>query len=108
MITRPISDVQRLFHAAGIQSVLTPASGGNPASLAGYYPCDKPPVFGFGFPSISNASTATGPVSKKSTIFNVVPSALVLSATGNNCTASIQGSDEFGFWLVGQGKYISG
>lgn len=112
VIFGPVVSVQAMFDAAGIQSVIT----GNLTtgrSLTGYYPCDNPPQFGWGFPSINNATSArantSSPVSHSSTIFNVLPSQLAQNSTGNNCTASIHGTDEFGIgvdtiWIVGQGE----
>jgi hypothetical protein len=103
--------VGALFDAAGIQSVTTPgnAAAGIPTTLTGFYPCDSPPTLGFGFPSISNATTASqnsgSPISHSSTIFNILDSQLAENSTDGNCTASIQGTDAFGeIWLVGQGE----
>jgi hypothetical protein len=74
VIFGPIDSIQALFDAAGIQSVLRP---GSPTTLDGYFPCAHPPEIGFGFPSISNATSAqadpSSPVSHLSTIFNIVP-----------------------------------
>ncbi|KAF4630113.1 hypothetical protein G7Y89_g8027 [Cudoniella acicularis] len=111
----PLEGVQAFFDAAGIQSVLHPSTTADvPTTLDGYFSCSNPPTLGFGIPSISNASAASrdphSPVSHMSTIFNVLPSQLVQNSTGDNCTASIHGTDEWPFWLIGQvffqGKYI--
>ena len=110
VIFGPIDSVQALFDAAGIQSVLHP---GSPTTLDGYFPCANPPELGFGFPSISNATSAqadpSSPVSRFSTIFNILPSQLAESSTDGNCTAVIHGTDQFGsgpgaIWIVGQGE----
>ncbi|TAQ83813.1 hypothetical protein B7494_g7863 [Chlorociboria aeruginascens] len=95
-------------------TVMFGASPEDPTTLDGYFSCSNPPTLGFGIPSISNASQASqdpsSPVSHTSTIFNVLSSQLVQNSTGDNCTASIHGTDEFPFWLIGQvffqGKYI--
>lgn len=86
----PTSDVQNIFQAAGIQAV------SDPNGITGYYACDQPPQIGVSF----NGQN-----------FNIEPSALAFSQNGNNCTASVHGSDSFGGqWLVGQawfqGKYV--
>jgi hypothetical protein len=101
-----------MFDAAGIQSVLTPNTTTDTyPTLSGYYPCDSPPELGFGFPSITNASTEreqyNGNYTHYSTIYEVLPEPLAFVTTGNNCTCSIYGTTEFGnFWLVGQGQSI--
>jgi hypothetical protein len=105
---RPLDSVQTLFDAAGVQSVLTPSSApGAPSILTGYFACDNPPTIGFGFPSTGNATAAaknaSSPVSHQSKVFNILPSQLVSNQTGNNCTASVVGTNEFPFWLIGQG-----
>jgi hypothetical protein len=103
----PIDSVQILFDVAGIQSVLTE---GNPSILTGYFSCSNPPTVGFGLPSTGNASAAAASkspiISHKSTIFDILPSQLVSNQTGDNCTSSIVGTDEFPFWLVGQGMCL--
>ncbi|KAE9373114.1 acid protease [Stipitochalara longipes BDJ] len=117
VIIGPVDGVQAMFDAAGIQSVLTPNQTTDTfPELTGYYPCDNPPNFGFGLPSITNATSAkqhhNQTISHQSTIFEILPEALKFNSTGNNCTASIFGNDEFGngFWLIGQtffqGRYI--
>ncbi|KAG0646502.1 hypothetical protein D0Z07_7451 [Hyphodiscus hymeniophilus] len=115
VIFGPVDDVAALFDAAGLQYLIVNSTNpAVPTTLTGYYPCDQPPPFGFGFPSISNATTASENgnrnVSHESTVFNVLPSQLLQNGTGNNCTASIHGTDEFGGWIVGQaffqGKYV--
>lgn len=102
--------MQNLFEAAGIQSVLATVDGSR--TLTGYYACAHPPQLDFGFPSISNATAARSdprsPVSRSSTIFNVLQ--LAENSTDGNCTAVIHGTDEFGsgpgaVWLVGQGEW---
>lgn len=90
VIFGPSSQVRDVFDAAGVK--YTQDSNG----ITGYYACDKPPQIGLSF-SGSN--------------FNVAPEALAFKTNGNNCTASIHGTDNFGdIWLVGQaffqGKYI--
>lgn len=103
----PIDSVQNLFDAAGIQSVLTQ---GSPSTLTGYFSCSNPPTMGFGIPSTGNATAAAAKhdplISHKSTVFNILPSQLISSQNGDNCTASIVGTDEFPFWLIGQGVYL--
>lgn len=86
----PTSAVKSVFKAAGIQAV------SDKNGVTGYYACDKSPKIGISF----NGQN-----------FNIEPSALAFSRNGNNCTASVHGSDSFGGqWLVGQawfqGKYI--
>jgi hypothetical protein len=80
--------------------------------LTGYYPCDKPPNLGFGFPSITNATTAreehNRTISHHNIIFDMLPEALAFITTENNCTASIYGSDEYPGFLVGQGQFVPG
>jgi hypothetical protein len=104
---RPIDSVQKLFDTAGIQSVLTP---GSPSILTGYFSCSNPPTVGFGIPSTGNATAAAARndpiISHKSKIFNILPSQLISNQTGDNCTSSITGTDEFPFWLIGQGTYL--
>lgn len=90
VIFGPTSQVRSIFDAAGIQ--YTTDSNG----ITGYYACDKPPQIGISF-SDSN--------------FNIASEALAFKKNGNNCTASIHGTNNFGdTWLVGQaffqGKYI--
>jgi len=100
-----------MFDATGVQSVLTPNTTADTSStLTGYYPCDDPPDLGFGFPSKTNATTASqehsSNTSHHSTIFNMLPEALVYSTSGNDCTASIYGTDGFGeLWIIGQGLF---
>lgn len=86
----PTDAVKSVFQAAGIQAVE------NQNGVTGYYACDQPPQIGVSF----NGQN-----------FNIEPSALAFASNGNNCTASVHGSDSFGGqWLVGQawfqGKYI--
>ncbi|KAH8682827.1 aspartic peptidase domain-containing protein [Tricladium varicosporioides] len=111
-VVGPINAVTEIFNATGIQGVLQNTTEG--PILTGYFPCDKPPTVGFSFPSQTNASTATGSISKNSTIFNI-PSSLwaVKNNGGNNCTAVMSGQDYStypGLWVVGQpffqGRYI--
>jgi pepsin A len=101
-----------MFDATGVQSVLTPNTTADTYPLlTGYYPCDKPPELGFGFPSITNATTAkqehNSTISHYSTIYDMLPEALAFATNGNNCTASIFGSDEYGGWLIGQGQLVA-
>lgn len=102
-INRPTASVQKLFDAAGIQSVADPNAG----TLTGYFSCSKPPTVGLGLPSADNATEAAASgsttISHKSTIFNILPSQLISNQDGDNCTSSIVGTDDFPFWLVGQG-----
>lgn len=100
----PVASVQAIFKAAGIQYVTNNGSNGTPTTVDGYYPCDQPPKLGFAFPSASQAGT--GKASKTSTIFNIDSVPLAQTMNGNNCTAILHGTDEFSFWLVGQGKYL--
>jgi hypothetical protein len=113
LLARPIAGVQAMFDAACIQSILTPNQTADTLpQLTGYYPCDSPPNLGFGFPSFTNATTAkevhNHTISHQSTIFEMLPEALAFNSTGNNCTASIFGTDEFGngFWLIGQSEFV--
>jgi len=90
VIFGPTSQVQSLFQQAGIHAVQD--SNG----ITGFYACNAPPTIGLKFGSRN---------------FNILPAALAFSQNGNNCTASIHGTDEFGeMWLFGQaffqGKYI--
>ncbi|KAF3056820.1 aspartic peptidase domain-containing protein [Trichoderma sp. SZMC 28012] len=90
VIFGPTSQVKTLFQKAGIQAVT------NSNGITGYYACDAPPTIGLAFGGNN---------------FNILPEALAFSQNGNNCTASIHGTSEFGSqWLVGQaffqGKYI--
>jgi hypothetical protein len=79
--------------------------------LTGYYTCDNPPELGFGFPSITNATTAkeehNSTTSHHSALYEMLPKALAFATTGNNCTASIYGTDEYSGWLMGQGQFVS-
>jgi hypothetical protein len=106
---RPIAEVQAVFDAAGIRSVLNNSTDPTvPTTLDGYYSCDSPPQVGFGFPSITDATAArsnsSSPVSHQSTIFNVLPAALALpgQSHGEECISSIRGTDEFSIWILGQ------
>lgn len=106
----PLASVQTLFDAAGIQSVVVPNTTADaPTTLTGYYSCSNPPKLGFGFPSASDTAAAranySSPVSKFSTIFNILESQLAESKNGDNCTAVIHGTDQFDVWLVGQGEF---
>lgn len=90
VIFGPTSQVKTLFQKAGIQAVQ------NSNGITGYYACDAPPTIGLAFGGNN---------------FNILPEALAFTQNGNNCTASIHGTSEFGSqWLVGQaffqGKYI--
>lgn len=83
--------------------------GLNATMVTAYYPCDSPPTFGFGLPSLDNV-TAEYPESK---LFNVLDSALVQERNGTECEMIVHGVDTLdtrGFWLVGQpffqGKYV--
>lgn len=92
--------MRRIFTALDIPSYeqVGDAATNTPSYLFGYYPCDKPPTAGFA-------------VGNESTIFNIAPTAWNAADNGNNnCTATLQGTDGFPFWLVGQaffqGKYV--
>ncbi|KAM0458576.1 hypothetical protein ACHAPV_005968 [Trichoderma viride] len=90
VIFGPSSQVKTLFQQAGIQAVQ------NSNGITGYYACNAPPTIGLAF----NGKN-----------FNILPEALAFTQNGNNCTASIHGTTDFGSqWLVGQaffqGKYI--
>lgn len=92
VIFGPKRDVQKIFKAAGITSKNTGTT------IEGHYNCAKPPTVGFNLGGKN---------------FNIVPKALAFKQDdkGQNCTASIFGSDDFGgSWLVGQaffqGRYI--
>lgn len=82
--------MKSLFSKAGIQAVQTQNG------ITGYYKCSAPPTIGF---SIGGKN------------FNVLPGALAFQKNGDNCTASVHGTNSFGgSWLVGQaffqGRYI--
>ncbi|PMD39253.1 acid protease [Hyaloscypha variabilis F] len=112
----PIDAVTSLFNATGIQGVLQSTPDG--PLLTGYFPCDKPPTVGFGFPSASDAAAAannsTSSVSKKGSIFNIPTNQWAAANNGNNnCTAVLSGANVpniTGLWVVGQaffqGLYI--
>ncbi|KAK5992341.1 Aspartic protease [Cladobotryum mycophilum] len=90
VIFGPTSQVKSLFQQAGIHAVQ------DSHGVTGYYACDAPPTIGLAFGGKN---------------FNVLPEALAFKRNGNNCTASVHGSNAFGGqWLVGQaffqGKYI--
>ncbi|KAE8445245.1 hypothetical protein EG329_013617 [Mollisiaceae sp. DMI_Dod_QoI] len=111
-IVGPIEAVSSIFEATGIQGVLQNSSSGQ--QLVGYFPCDSPPTVGFSFPSQSNASTATGTISKNGKLFDIPTSVWAAVDNGdNNCTAVISGQDTAAFpglWVVGQpffqGRYF--
>lgn len=87
VIFGPTTQVIAMFKAAGMQY-----SQGRNGAVTGYYPCSSPPSLGFRFPAGSSGTN-----------FNVVPAALAYKKNGNNCTAVIQGTSNFGNqWLVGQ------
>ncbi|QPH02360.1 hypothetical protein C2857_006569 [Epichloe festucae Fl1] len=90
VIFGPTEQVSHLFQKAGIEAAR--AQNG----ITGYYRCSAPPKIGF---SLGGRN------------FNVLPEALAFAKEGDNCTASVRGSDAFGNnWLVGQpffqGRYI--
>lgn len=90
IIFGPTRQVRRVFDAAGVK--YTEDSNG----ITGYYSCSSPPTIGFVFGGKT---------------FNILPSALAFKKDGDNCTASVHGTTNFGNnWLVGQaffqGKYI--
>lgn len=90
VIFGPTSQVTNLFKKAGIQAVRTQNG------ITGYYKCSAPPVIGL---SLGGKN------------FNILPEALAFAKNGDNCTASVHGSNAFGgAWLVGQaffqGRYI--
>lgn len=91
VIFGPTNTVSRVFKAAGITGKRT--SSGN---LEGHYSCSKTPTVGF---SIGGKN------------FNIDPKALAFKKDGDDCTASLIGTSNFGgTWLVGQaffqGRYI--
>ncbi|KAG5927796.1 hypothetical protein E4U42_001765 [Claviceps africana] len=90
VIYGPLEKVNDLFNAAGVQ-VVRSASG-----ITGYYDCRSPPKIGFAL---------------SGTTFEIAPEALALAKDGNNCTASVKGTNAFGpWWILGQpffqGRYI--
>ena len=96
----PISAVQDLFDAAGIQGVTQTLSGCTKV-LTGYYPCASPPTVGFKFPAGADGK-----------VFDILGSAFEEADDGaGNCTAIVAGIDFGpGIWIVGQawfqGKYV--
>lgn len=102
-----MESVQKLFDVAGIESVVSPGGDNAPTTLTGYFNCSSPPTLGFNVPSADNATAALlrrgSSVSLASSTFNILPNQLVQYQDGDNCTASIQGTTQFPFWLVGQG-----
>ena len=107
VIFGPVDSVATMFDDADIQYFVDNST--DITTLTGYYPCENPPKFGFGFPSISDATSARqiarSPVGHNSTIFDVLPTQLAQNRSGNNCTASIQGPSQYGniCWVDGQG-----
>lgn len=103
--------MKELFDAAGIQSVYRRNSNSLITTLDGVYPCDTPPLFGFGFPSELDAVEArnaqSSAVSHKTSIFRIFPEALVENSDNQgNCTASIHGIDHGeDSWILGQGLF---
>jgi pepsin A len=90
VIFGPTNQVSKIFSQAGIHAVQT-ANG-----ITGYYNCSAPPEIGF---------------SLGGTNFNILAKALAFAKNGDNCTASVHGTNAFGnSWLVGQaffqGRYI--
>lgn len=86
----PTSVVSKVFKAAGIKPVQTENG------IQGHYSCSKPPVVGF---SLGGQN------------FNINPNALAFESSGDDCTASLIGTNSFGStWLLGQaffqGRYI--
>ncbi|KAL6904512.1 aspartic peptidase domain-containing protein [Trichoderma evansii] len=107
----PIELVKEVFDAAGIQSIYRHNNDTLTTTLDGIYPCDTPPLFGFGFPSESDAfearSAQSSAISHESSIFNIFPDALAEYSDGQgNCAASIHGIDhEEDSWILGQGFF---
>ncbi|KAJ4158329.1 uncharacterized protein LMH87_008861 [Akanthomyces muscarius] len=92
VIFGPKEAVKKLFKAAGITAKNTGST------IEGHYDCAKPPTVGFNLGGKN---------------FNIDPKALAFKQDekGNDCTASIFGTADFGSnWLVGQaffqGRYI--
>ncbi|OAA39507.1 aspartyl protease [Beauveria brongniartii RCEF 3172] len=90
VIFGPTSVVREVYKSAGITEVST-ANG-----IEGHYSCSNPPVIGFNLGGKN---------------FNIDPKALAFKKEGDNCTASLMGTEDFGtIWLVGQaffqGRYI--
>ncbi|KAM3512508.1 hypothetical protein MY11210_003851 [Beauveria gryllotalpidicola] len=90
VIFGPTSVVSKVYKAAGIKEVST-ANG-----IEGHYSCSNSPAVGFNLGGKN---------------FNIDPKALAFKKEGDNCTASLMGTDDFGsMWLVGQaffqGRYI--
>ncbi|KAF2670570.1 acid protease [Microthyrium microscopicum] len=91
--TGPISVVQQIFEATGIQGIMVNEAGCLP-TLVGYYPCNEPPVVGYSFPPESTLANQTVGVSKRSSIFNIPVEAFKFKDNGNNnCTAIVSGQD---------------
>ncbi|OAA50332.1 aspartic protease precursor [Metarhizium rileyi] len=91
VIFGPTSKVRDLFEQAGIEAVQAESGVVN-----GYYNCSASPVVGFSFEDAN---------------FDIIPEAMAFAREGENCTATIHGTDAFGDnWLVGQaffqGRYV--
>ncbi|TQV94532.1 hypothetical protein V2A60_005572 [Cordyceps javanica] len=90
VIFGPTSVVSKVFKAAGIKQV-TVENG-----IQGHYSCSNAPTIGFNLGGKN---------------FNIDPKALAFKKDGDDCTASLLGTTDFGnTWLVGQaffqGRYI--
>lgn len=90
VIFGPSSVVSQVFKAAGIKEVSTQNG------IEGHYSCSSSPTVGF---SLGGKN------------FNIDPKALAFKTDGDDCTASLFGTGNFGStWLVGQaffqGRYI--
>lgn len=110
VIWGPFDTVQRMFDAAGVESVVFPPTGEFPGTvIQGSYACASPPEFGFSFPSTQNR-TAAGQNDSSGTVFNILPEALAASKEGENCTTILKGVTDMDIWIIGQpfyqGKYV--
>ncbi|PVI07960.1 acid protease [Periconia macrospinosa] len=115
VIWGPIDTVQEMYKRAGIEWEIIPPTNTFPGKIIqGSYPCASPPTFGFGFPSTQNitdaAQNATSGVSRKGSIFNVVPEALIASESDGKCKSILKGVTNLDIWIIGQpfyqGRYI--
>ncbi|OAA74091.1 aspartyl protease [Cordyceps fumosorosea ARSEF 2679] len=91
VIFGPTADVKQVFAAAGVKAVTTSAG-----TVEGHYSCASPPTIGFSLGGVN---------------FDLDPKALAFKQDGDDCTASVIGTADFGgTWLVGQaffqGRYI--
>ncbi|CAI6338676.1 unnamed protein product [Periconia digitata] len=115
VIWGPSDVVQDMYERAGIEWDTIPPTDTFPGTIIqGSYPCSSPPTFGFGFPSTQNITDAIldpgSTVSRKGSIFNVTPEALVASEADGICKSILKGVTNMNIWIVGQpfyqGRYI--